>query len=508
MLSDKQEQSSPGHDQYIAALDLGSNSFHMVIARQSHGELRIIETHGEKVQLAAGIGTDGKLSEAAQERAIACLERFHQRIRLFDDSYVQIVGTNALRMAKNRSAFIRIAQEKIGFPIEIISGREEARLIYLGVAHSMADDGGKRLVIDIGGGSTEIVIGQRFEPLLLESLHMGCISFRDRYFSENRLNKSQFKKAELEASRELLMIKKDYRAVGWDESVGSSGSIKAVANALAYSGISDGTITLAAMKALQAKMLALGNIKDLVELGIKPDRCSTFAAGFSILYAVIKVFKISEMRFNPGALREGLLYDILGRNSHENVRSRTIRSIQQRYHIDTGQCERVEMTALHAFNQVRNDWKLDSEEAENFLSWAARIYELGLAISHTQHHKHGAYLIQHSDLPGFTDRTKSILAALIRLHRRRFATTVIDQLNLDKPEAQQLLQLCVLFRLAIVMTANRISGETTFRLRAIGSKHLRLELDEEWKSKHPLTIANVEEEQYQLDKAGFRLDVV
>lgn len=508
MLPVSQEHPSPHPEQYIAALDLGSNSFHMVIAMQSHGELRLLETYGEKVQLAAGIGANGLLTEAAQARALACLQRFHQRIRQFDPSLVQIVGTNALRRAKNRASFVSKAREVIGFPIDIISGREEARLIYLGVAHSMADDEGKRLVIDIGGGSTEFIVGERFEPELLESLHMGCVAYRDRFFDRDDLHEHQFEQAQLEASRELLNIQTSFCGLGWDECIGSSGSIKAVANALVYTGLSDGTITLDVLEKLRNKMLVLASAARLTELGVKSDRCSTFAAGFSILYAAFRVLKIRQMRFNSGALREGLLYDIIGRNSHENVRERTISSLQKRYHIDTAQCDRVEATALHALNQVRQAWKLTSNESENLLRWAARIYELGLTISHTQHHKHGAYLIQHSDLPGFTERSKHALATMIRLHRRRLMLDVIEDLALEKSEAKQLLRLCILFRLAIVLTANRISRERDFKLKAKTGMRLRFEIDEKWKSEHPLTMANLREEQSHLAKAGFSLEIV
>ena len=280
----------------IAALDLGSNSFHMVIAKQRHGELKILETHGEKVQLAAGLSSQGKISEEAEQRAFACLERFEERIRHFNAADVQIVGTNALRVAKNRQAFILKAQKIIGFPIAVISGREEARLIYLGVAHSMADDEGRRLVIDIGGGSTEFVIGERFETHLLESLHMGCVSYRDRYFLDpEKVHKGDFERAVLEASRELLNIKAAYKRLTWESCVGSSGSIKAVFNALKATGhCADDEITLEGLKALRKFVLKASSINDLREIGVKQDRLSTFAAGLAILFADIQSTKNSN----------------------------------------------------------------------------------------------------------------------------------------------------------------------------------------------------------------------
>ena len=408
-------------------------------------------------------------------------------------------------MAKNRKQFIEKAQEIIGFPIEVISGREEARLIYLGVSHSMADDEGKRLVIDIGGGSTEFVIGERFESVLLESLHMGCVSYRDRYFSPETLGKAEFEKAQLEASRELVNIKKAYCEKGWKSCVGSSGSIKAVSNALIHCGLSDGEITLSALKALRKKILSLKSADQLLTLGVKADRASTFTAGFAILYAAFKVLNIETMTYNSGALREGLLYDIVGRSAHEDVRSRTIVSLQQRYHIDEAQSERVKATVLHAYRQVADKWKLQSDDSQNLLLWAAQIFELGLAISHTQHHKHGAYLLQHSDLPGFTNRSKNLLAMIVRLHRRRLAMDLLDEL--DKSDRKTMLRLCVLFRLAVILTANRISKETQFVLRAVDSKHLQLDMGQDWESKYPLTMVNLLDEQSQLARVGITLDI-
>ena len=497
------ENESPEKDRHVAAIDLGSNSFHMVIAKLSLGEIRIVEKLGEKVQLAAGIDADNILSEEAQDRALECLSRFHQRVRHFEAEDVQIVGTNALRVAKNRREFVAKASDVMGFPLEIISGREEARLIYLGVAHTMSDDEGKRLVVDIGGGSTELIIGERFETHVLESLHMGCVSYQKRYLDDGLVTKKNFDQAVLQASRELLNIKKLYRGIGWQNAVGSSGSIKAIASSLMFLGLSEGEITFSGLKALRKKVIELGQVDRFGEIGVKADRLQVFPAGLAILYAVFKVLGIERMEFTSGALREGLLYDIVGRIGHEDVRHRTIQSLQQRYHIDTQQCEIVEKTALHALSQVRKDWGLVSEDAQNLLSWASRIYELGTSISHTQHHKHGAYLITYSDLSGFTDRIKQQLAALVRLHRRKLSLDVLSEFNAR--DQRFLTQLCILFRIAIILTSSRISEETQFQLNADGETILHLDMGEGWLEKHPLTMANLEYEVEQLRKNGYTL---
>jgi len=267
--------------EHIAAIDLGSNSFQMVVAQLVHGELRILDRLGEKVQLGAGLNSDGELDEAAQQRALDCLSRFHQRIADLAAENVQIVGTNALRVAKNRKVFLRRAEEVMGFPIEIISGREEARLIYLGVSHSLADDAGKRLVIDIGGGSTELILGERFESQVLESLHMGCVSFRDKYFPNGKLTGKGFNKAVTQASRELLNVKHQYLKEGWNSCVGSSGSIKAIFQALAFMDIAHEEIDFSAMKTLRDRLLKLGDTAQLSELGVTAS-----AAGNLLIYGL------------------------------------------------------------------------------------------------------------------------------------------------------------------------------------------------------------------------------
>ncbi len=495
-----EEQESPPH--HIAAIDLGSNSFHMVVARIDHGEVRILDRLGEKVQLGAGLTSEGNLDDDSLTRAMECLSRFHQRIRELDSSSVQIVGTNALRVAKNRKTFLREAQRVMGFPIEIISGREEARLIYLGVAHTLSDDEGNRLVIDIGGGSTELIIGERFETKALESMHMGCVSFRDKYFSSGKMTASGFDKAITQASRELFNIKHQYTSLGWESCVGSSGSIKSVFQALAFLDIAHEEITLGSLKQLKKSLIELGDVHQLAKLGVKKERASIFPGGFAILYACFDVFNIKSMLYTSGALREGLLYDIIGRIRHEDVRERTINSMQLRYGVDTQQSEYVEQTVMHAYQQVAKKWQLCHLDYELLLRWASRVYEIGLAISHTQYHKHGAYLIKHSDLPGFTRLYQLYLSLIVRTHRRKFSEELFCELS--DQEFQFLPKLCVLFRLAVILTAARNSSETEFKLKAKGNV-LCLNMGEGWLESRPLTLANLEAEQDYLKKQGFEL---
>lgn len=491
--------------EYIAAIDMGSNSFHMVVAKLSHGEVRVIDKFGEKVQLAAGINEYGGFTEDAKARAFECLSRFAQRIKGLESSAVQIVGTNAFRAAKEISSFLREAEIITGYPIEIISGREEARLIYLGVAHTEADDHGNRLVIDIGGGSTEFIIGERFEAKALESLHMGCVSFRDKYFADGLLSEKNFSKAIKHASREILGISRHYAELGWESCVGASGSVKAVLNSLEVLGYASESIDLADLEKLKQRMIKLGHINFLDEFGVKKDRANIFPAGFSILIACFEVLKIKKMTFTSGALREGLLYDIVGRIKHEDVRERTILSMQLRYDVDKVHALQVEETVLYAYSLVAESWGIKNRKNEDLLRWASRIFEVGLSIAHAQYHRHAAYLVYYSELAGFTRLTQRYLAVLVRTHRRKFSDEPF--IGMNEKEQQFLKKLSVLFRLANVLTVARKSSETRFSLKVEGQK-LVLDMGEGWLKENPLNEANLEMEKELLMKQGFELTIL
>ncbi len=487
----------------IAAIDLGSNSFHMAIASVEHGEIRILERIGEKVQLGAGLQADGTLDDAAFERALECLGRFAQRLRSLENAYINVVGTNALRVAKNRRKFLRKAEEVLGTPIQVISGREEARLIYLGVSHTLADDAGSRLVIDIGGGSTEFIIGERFEAQELESLHMGCVSFREMFFPEGVITRSDFDRAVMFASRELLNIKRRYTKKSWKSCVGSSGSIKAVFQALSKEDSLPERITFKDLEEFKETLIELGSVDKLIDYGVKKERLNIFPAGFAILYASFKQLGIAEMEFTSGALREGLLYDVVGRIAHEDVRDRTIAALQQRYSVETEQSDYVRMLASQIYMQVADQWGILDSSWRSLLEWAADVHEIGLTIAHTHHHKHGAYLLKHSDLPGFSKLTQSHLSIVVRSHRRKFP---VDSYNsFSKKEAKALRYVSIILRLAVLFAADRDKRDVEFVARA--DKHaLLIRLDDDWLSHNPLTEANLEVERATLKKIGFELN--
>jgi exopolyphosphatase / guanosine-5'-triphosphate,3'-diphosphate pyrophosphatase len=495
--------SSIPQEQALAGVDLGSNSFHMIVARVIQGQIHVLDRVRDRVQLAAGLDDRRELTRDAQERALACLERFGQRVRAFPYGSVRAVGTNTLRQAKNAREFLDRAQDLLGHPIEIISGREEARLIYLGVAHDLSDDAGRRLVIDIGGGSTECILGERFEPLETESLYMGCVSHSLRFFPGGKIRRDDWRRAEIAAHLELRPIKRRYRGMGWQDAIGSSGTIASVDQVLRASGSGDKGITLKGLKRLKKELLSEGRVPELP--GLPPDRSSVFAGGVAILLAIFEGLGIERMTAASGALREGLLYDLLGRIRHEDVRDQTIRRFSDRYHVDLEQASRVERTAVALFEQCSSSWELGGDEVRQFLSWAARLHEIGLSISHTGYHKHSAYLIEHADMPGFSRDDQLLLSTLVRNHRRKLARDSFRAIA--SARAKTALRLCVLLRLAVCL--NRSRGPDLpprMRLWAKGSS-LELAFPAGWLEEHPLTLADLEEEAGRLDTAALRLEL-
>ena len=489
----------------LAAIDMGSNSFHMVVARLVHGEIRTLEKMGEKVQLGAGLDSNNRLTEEAMERGLACLSRFAQRLSGMPPEAVQVVGTNALRVARNARQFMARAEKVLGYPVEIIAGREEARLIYLGVSHTLSDDSGRRLVVDIGGGSTEFIIGERFEPQDMESLHMGCVSFRNRYFPDGKITRKQMDRAVTHAEQELLNIRQHYRQRGWQSAVGSSGTIKAIASVLSSLKLTDGTITMEAMTELRKRLVAMGKIDKLGDLGVRQDRQSIFPAGFAILMGAFNSLSIADMTFTDGALREGLLYDIAGRIQHEDVRERTIQALQERYHVDQEHGAAVERTAMAAWDQVADAWDINTPGNEEVLRWGCRLHEIGLTISHSQYHKHGAYLLRYSDLPGFSQQFQRELATLVRGHRRKFSASVFE--GLDADDLPRLRYLCVLVRLAVLLQHPRNhENPPDFSLEA-RTNGLTVTFPPGWLDDRPLTMADLENERDYLSKQDFELNV-
>lgn len=489
----------------LAAVDLGSNSFHMVVARYSHGQLIVIDRLRENVRLGSGLGADGRLDREVAARALACLERFGQRLRDMHADKIRVVGTNALRRAHRKQSFLEKARAALGAPIEIVSGMEEARLIYSGVAHTMPRGSGRRLVVDIGGGSTELIIGEDLAPLKLESTELGCVSLSERFFANGKLSAKRFARARVAARRELEPIEDAYRSVGWVQTVGSSGSVKAIGDAVRELDPLATAITPAGIEAVIAAMLRVEHTRDIPLTSLNDERRLVFAGGLAILAEVFEVLGIDRMDVSDGAMRDGLLYDLVGRLTHEDARERTVRAMQGRYHVDLAQAERVERTALGFLQQVAEIWQLDDPLAQQLLCWAARLHEIGLDVSHSRYHQHGAYLLEHADMPGFPREEQRLLSRLVGGHRRKLSIDGLDKLL--PPWDRRIVPLIVLLRIAVLLHRGRGRAPLPDVTLLARGRTLELRFPVRWLREHPLTVADLSQEIDWLRTIDFRLRV-
>ena len=489
----------------LAAVDLGSNSFHMVVARWSHGQLVILDRLRETVRLAAGLDEQGRLDRDAVARALACLERFGQRLRDVQAQRVRVVGTNTLRKAKRKGAFLDRAREVLGHPIEIIAGVEEARLIYQGVARTTPDSPGHRLVIDIGGGSTELIIGEGLATRRLESLYIGCVGMMSAHFADGEITEKRLKRARTAAELELEPVVARFRRSEWDTAFGASGTVRAVGDALAARGGPSGVVTRDGVESLREVCLRAGSVARLDLEGLSQDRREIMPGGLAILEAAFDMLGIETLHIADGALREGLLYDLLGRLTDEDARVRSVRAMERRFHVDAAQADRVEATALALLRQVREPWVLGEPLAELALRWAARLHEVGLDIAHAQYHRHGAYLLEHADMPGFPREEQRLLAALVGAHRRKLDLAPCE--SLVPPWHLKAAFLIVLLRLAVLLHRGR-GPEPLPRLDlSVKGRSIDVGLPKGWLADHPLTEADLEQEADWLRAAGFRLRV-
>ena len=500
------ELPTPGEPPAVmAAVDLGSNSFHMVVARLRHGQFTIIDRIREMVRLASGLDARGTLSTSAAGRAIDCLERFGERLRDMHASRVRVVGTNTLRRAMRARSFLKAAQAALGHPVEVISGIEEARLIYLGVSHHVPSAGEQMLVIDIGGGSTELIIGEGFEPRYLESLFMGCVGLSGRYFGGSEVSAARFGKAQLAARLELQPVIATFQSMGWNTAVGSSGTIRAAERAARSMGLIENGLTVDAVETIIDEVIRAGGVRQLGLADFNPRRAPVFPGGLVILRETMAGLGIGELQVSDGALREGLLYDMLGRIQRHDARDQTINGLQRRFHVDRAQARRVESSALALLAQVDADWGVAGKFYTRILIWAARLHELGLDIAHAKHHRHAAYLIANADLPGFNQLEQHLLAIVVGHHRRKLDGFGTDELPSSMRKAA--LRLTVLFRLAVLLNRSRCTVESSPILLRASGKRLKVLFDRVWLEENHLTRADLEQERAWLKAVGVKLRV-
>lgn len=488
----------------FAAIDLGSNSFHMIVCRFSEGELLVEDRLREMVRLGAGLDKERNLMPEIQERALACLENFGQRLSEIPTENIRAVGTNTLRSAKNSLEFILKAEQALGHPIEIISGVEEARLIYTGVAHGIGTDGQRRLVMDIGGGSTELIIGTGSTPQYMQSLYMGCVSMTRRFFSDGKITPKTFKKAEIAARMELEPVESTYLRLGWENAIGASGSIRSIRTVVREAGWSDEGITLDSLKSLRDAVIEAGYIDKLDFKGLSSERKPVFIGGVVVLLATFKALGIERMQVSDSALREGLIQELLGRAHYRDVRSRAVSSLARRYHADETQSQLVTQTAIEFADQVAAKWKLNLLDTRKWLEWAAQLHEIGLDISHSGYHKHGAYITEHVDLAGFSRQEQLVLAAIIRNHRRKIAKDYFKRLA--EYRIQPTRYWTILLRLAVLLHRSRTTEPLPHIKLSAGKKSLQMTFPEEWFENHSLTRADLDQEASYLAAIDFTLE--
>jgi len=473
----------------VAAVDLGSNSFRLQVGRVVGDQIYTLDSMKEPVRLASGLTSDKRLDDAAQLRALDALRRFGERLGGLDRGAVRAVATNTLRVAKNAPEFLPLAEEALGFPIEIIAGREEARLIYIGASHSLPLATHKRLVVDIGGGSTEFIIGKRHDPQLMESLYMGCVSYTLRFFPDRKIDRKRLREAQIAAAKEIELIAHDYQRLGWKEAVGSSGSARAIADVLELNRLNpngESGITREGLDKLCFLLIKAGSAEALDLQGVKGDRLPVLPGGIAIMSAIFEELNIERMTYADGALRLGVLYDLLGRFHHHDMRESTVVQFRKRYQVEADQVERVEATALSALTQLAEGSPTEADVQS--LCWAARLHEIGISIAHNAYHKHGAYILTFADMPGFSKKDQARLAMLVLGHRGK-----LEKMGAI-PAVDSAWGLIFCLRLAVLLHRTRDDRMLPAWRASRMPNGFQLELPAEWLAANPWTAAALGEE--------------
>ncbi len=487
-----------------AAIDLGSNSFHMIIARETHGQFQVIDKHKEMVRLRSGLDKDGNLTDKAFQTGIECLERFGQRLKGIPNKNIRAVGTNTLRNAKNSQKFLKQSKQALGCSIKIISGQEEARLIYLGVSHGLPANDDQRLVMDIGGGSTEYIIGQHVENSHLTSTEMGCISITQAFFSKGEITEDNMNAAIAHCRQILRPHRSKLNKLGWDTAIGASGSIKAIGKIIELNRWSESGITLKSMLKLNQKLIESNSIQSIKLEGLKDERRPVFAGGLAILIASFIELNIEQMQVSANALREGLILDSLGRVYAKDIREISVKAMQLWMKVDTLQAEHIQNTAKVLYKQANHTWELLAPDYDFkcLLKWAIMLHETGIAISYKRYQNHSAYLVSQSDMAGFDQQEKQMLSALMLNHRGKIDLSVYEEM--DDSIAQKLIQLTIILRLAVRIHRGR-DFELTKPQLTIKNNKINLEFEDNWLTDHPLTQLDLETEAKHLSAIDFDL---
>ena len=498
------ELKSDSHDKqnHIAAIDLGSNSFHMVITREGDdGAITIVDKVREMVRLGAGLDEFGNLTLETQKRALACLSRFRQRLKSIPDKRIRAVGTNTFRAAKNSTEFLKKAQQALGHPISVISGHEEARLVYLGAAFDLSVSENQRLVVDIGGGSTEITIGKGYNPFLMDSLYMGCVSMTRRVFGDGMISAERIRSAQRIVRRELETVLEKYRSTGWDEVVGTSGTIKAIDEVSRQLGVANDWISPEGLNGLEHWIVQCAHSDNLIH--VSEQRRPVFIGGFVILSTIFRDLGIQRMDISHGALREGVAYDLVGRLHNQDSRFAGVNVLVNQFQPDLHQIERVKHLGIVFLDKVSETWKLNSDIDPKLLVWASQLHEVGMSISYTHHHLHSAYIVENADIDGFSRQVQKALAFMVRNSRQKIDLSHI--VSLTEELFLKVMRLTVLLRLAIAFFRGRMDTELSGVDLSVKENRINLMISEDWAAGHPLTMFDLETEKGYLAAAGFKL---
>lgn len=483
----------------IAAIDLGSNSFHMVVARLENNQPQIIDAIKEMVRLAAGLDNRRVISQSKMEEALECLSRFGQRIKDLPRENVTAVGTMTLRRARNSVEFLAKAEKALGFPINIVAGQEEARLVYQGVAHTLVPNESNRLVMDIGGASTEFIIGKDYQPIKMQSLSMGCVSFTRKWFEDGLITKERVQSAIIDARRELEWISEEYLDVGWDEAIGSSGTIKTIARVLTENYQTEGIIEYRNLKQLSTLFIQAGDCNHIVLPGLSEKRAPVIIGGLCVLMAAFKELKINQMVASEGALREGLLYDMIETAQGHDIRDDTVRNFKRRYQVDTAQSARTTNTALHLYDQLEFYQPLSRQ----LLDWACSLHEVGLSISYNNYPEHSGYIVEQSDMPGFSREIQNMLGLMLRLQRGKFKVALVEGVTRC---VDDLVLLIILLRLSIILERSRDWDRARqVKIKLKDKSTLKMKFPEDYLEQHPLTHTDLAQEKQEVAKAGYKL---
>jgi exopolyphosphatase/guanosine-5'-triphosphate,3'-diphosphate pyrophosphatase len=475
----------------FAAVDLGSNSFRLHVGKYDGGSIRVLKSMREPIRLAAGLDAKGCLTEAAMQAALACLRNFRAALATYQLDAVRVVATSTLRVACNSAAFLPEAEAALGYPIEIISGEEEGRLIYMGVANALGNHGERRLVMDIGGGSTELILGRGLDIERVESFSVGTVKQSLSFFIGGRIDAASFEAAILSARSHFEDGAPPYHPDNWKHAYGSSGTIRAIAEIIAKSALGDGKLSGAGLDALKRRFIEFGHVNRIDMPGLRPDRASTIIGGLAILIALVAELAIDELLPVEAGLRMGVMWDLYLRSTMRDRRDDSARALARKFHVDEARAERAAAEAARLYAQL----KPAGAAYDKLLPWSALLHEVGMAVSQTGYHKHAAYMIENADLPGFTAREQKTMARLI-LAQKGNLRKVADVLP-DPDFAKAVLAL----RVALMLMHAR-TGAAPEGLKLRMKNRIELEIRRDWLSEHPTLSYWIEKEQECWDEVG------